>query len=106
MLGRACPSPATRPCLASTGTRPRLHPRAPAHAGLAPPLILKPSVACGLPQSHHMAMVTAPGGHAVAAALQAARIPLPAIAQQFSSHGGRVAKVYVAGSKVGRARGV
>jgi len=40
------------------------------HAGLTPPLILKPSVACGLPQSHGMALVTAPGGDVVVAALQ------------------------------------
>lgn len=31
---------------------------------------------------------------------QAANMPLPAIAQQFSNHGGQVAKVYVAGDKV------
>ncbi|KAF5827354.1 inositol 1, 3, 4-trisphosphate 5/6-kinase-domain-containing protein [Dunaliella salina] len=69
-------------------------------AGLTPPLILKPSVACGLPDSHSMALITTPGGKVVADALQAARMPLPAIVQQFSNHGGRVAKVYAAGDKV------
>lgn len=69
-------------------------------AGLTPPLILKPSVACGLPESHGMALVTAPGGEVVEKALRAARMPLPAIAQQFSNHGGQVAKVYAAGDKV------
>eukprot|EP00967_Tisochrysis_lutea_P032876 scaffold38934_cov18-Tisochrysis_lutea.AAC.1 len=70
-----------------------------ASPGLTPPLILKPSVACGLPESHGMALVTAPGGEVVEKALRAARMPLPAIAQQFSNHGGQVAKVYAAGDK-------
>jgi len=47
-----------------------------------------------------MALVWDLRGEVVVAALQAANMPLPAIAQQFSNHRGRVAKVYAAGDKV------
>lgn len=62
--------------------------------GLHPPFILKPVVACGLPDSHQMALVFNE------TALQSVQMPLPTIVQQFANHGGQVVKVYVAGDKV------
>lgn len=78
-------------------------------AGLAGgPLILKPAVACGLPCSHAMALAL--GAKHVGQAMNQGGLQLPVVAQQFSNHGGTVAKVYVAGDKVrpvvGRAGGM
>lgn len=64
-------------------------------AGLAAPIILKPQTACGLEGAHKMALVVSLED------LPDALIPaVPAIAQEFVSHGGILHKVSVIGSKV------
>lgn len=68
--------------------------------GLAPPLIVKSCVACGLHDSHRMALVMR--SDAVSQAVEGAGIRLPAVVQQFCNHGGQVVKAYVAGDKVGQ----
>ena len=60
------------------------------------PLILKPVVACGLPDSHSMALAVTPAGLLWALG----KVPMPAIAQEFVNHSGRVFKVYVMGERV------
>lgn len=63
-------------------------------AGMAPPYIAKPVAACGLQDSHHMALVM---HNACLAGLD---LPVPAILQEFVNHGGAQHKVYVMGSHV------
>ena len=63
-----------------------------ASQGVCFPLVLKPVLACGAPEAHRMARVTAPRGLAA--------VPLPAVAQAFVAHGGTAHKVYVIGRAV------
>lgn len=62
-------------------------------AGLSPPVIVKPLAACGVPQSHKMALLTSEN--------VSAEVAYPAIAQQFINHGGVLHKVSVLGWEVG-----
>lgn len=66
-------------------------------AGVRPPFIVKPRVACGVAQSHAMALVLGLEG---LQQLQG-RLPAPALVQEFVNHGGRQYKVYVLGEQVG-----
>lgn len=63
-------------------------------AGLSPPFIVKPQVACGTIDSHQMALVRHPG------AVSQLTLPTPALIQEFVNHNGLVHKVYVLGNKV------
>lgn len=63
-------------------------------AGMAPPYIVKPVAACGLKDSHSMALVLDN------AALPGLALPLPAVVQEFVNHGGMQHKVYVMGDLV------
>lgn len=63
-------------------------------AGLDLPCIIKPRVACGVGEAHQMAFVLHPDG------FTDLEVPLPAIVQGYSDHGGVVWKVYVMGNKV------
>lgn len=63
-------------------------------AGLSLPCIVKPIVACGVPEAHSMALVTTQQGFAGLA------VPLPACVQGWVDHGGIVHKAYVLGDKV------
>ena len=69
------------------------------HAGLAPPFIVKPLVACGVADSHQMALVL----HEGALQLLQGAVPTPALVQEFVNHGGLQYKAYALGSKVGGA---
>jgi hypothetical protein len=62
-------------------------------AGLHPPLVLKPRVACGVPEAHQMALIFAPDG------LIDPGVPAPGIAQEYIDHDGVIWKVYVAGER-------
>lgn len=66
-------------------------------AGLHAPYIIKPVVACGLHNSHQMALVLA---DSALQQLQPLDIPTPAVVQEFVNHGGVVFKVYALGDKV------
>lgn len=61
------------------------------------PCIVKPRAACGVAEAHQMAFVLAEEGFA------GLEVPLPAVVQEYVDHGGRVWKVYVAGSQVRQA---
>ncbi|KAK9816626.1 hypothetical protein WJX72_002998 [[Myrmecia] bisecta] len=62
--------------------------------GIAAPCIVKPAVACGLPEAHQMAVVCDAAGFADL------QVPLPACIQQYINHGEVVHKVYVLGDQV------
>ena len=55
-------------------------------------------VACGVAESHQMALLLHWDG------LQGLEVPLPAVIQEYVDHGGLVWKAYVAGDKVGDMR--
>lgn len=63
-------------------------------AGVGPPCVVKPQVACGVAQAHSMALILRADG------LRGCGVPAPAVVQEYVDHGGVVWKVYVAGSKV------
>ncbi|KAL6765936.1 hypothetical protein V8C86DRAFT_2452088 [Haematococcus lacustris] len=69
-----------------------------ASAGLHPPCIVKTAAGCGLAHAHRMLLLTRMD--CLATALAGGWLPLPVVVQQFEDHGGKVAKVYVAGDKV------
>jgi hypothetical protein len=72
---------------------------APAHvagAGIVPPLIAKPLVACGVEGSHTMALVA----HPLALRQLAGGVPVPAMVQEFANHGGVQYKAYSLGDLV------
>jgi len=58
------------------------------------PFIVKPQVACGVDEAHHMALVLHPEG------FPGLEVPTPAIVQEYVDHGGVVWKVYVLGEEV------
>lgn len=64
-------------------------------AGVDIPCIVKPKVACGVADAHQMAFVLHMD------AFEDLEVPLPAVVQSYSDHGGVVWKVYVIADKVG-----
>eukprot|EP00887_Chlorella_sp_A99_P007410 scaffold2.g7410.t1 len=63
-------------------------------AGVRLPCIAKPRAACGVAEAHQMALVLAGEG------FSGLEVPVPAVVQEYIDHGGRVCKVYVAGTEV------
>jgi hypothetical protein len=61
---------------------------------LACPYILKSRLACGMPESHYMALVFKPEG------LSECELADPLVAQEYINHTGTMYKVYVAGKHV------
>lgn len=58
------------------------------------PYILKSRLACGIPESHHMALILKPEG------LSECEIADPIVAQEYINHKGTMYKVYVVGKHV------
>lgn len=69
--------------------------RAAAASGVSTPCVVKPIVACGVPESHQMAFILHASG-----LLPDLDVPLPAILQEYIDHSSTLWKVYVAGNKV------
>lgn len=63
---------------------------------LRAPCIVKPVAACGVPESHRMAIVYPDSTFD----WKAIKVPMPAIIQEYINHNATVFKVYVAGEKV------
>jgi hypothetical protein len=61
-------------------------------AGMAPPIIVKPLVACGIVDAHTMTLLLSTDARA--------DLTYPAIAQQYINHSGILHKVSVIGSQV------
>ncbi|GBG68908.1 hypothetical protein CBR_g3607 [Chara braunii] len=63
-------------------------------AKLEPPWIVKPRIACGIPDAHTMAFVRTRAG------IADLKLPLPAVIQEYVDHGSVQYKVYVIGERV------
>eukprot|EP00850_Spirogloea_muscicola_P020938 SM000231S07485 [mRNA] locus=s231:51331:54209:- [translate_table: standard] len=63
-------------------------------AGIGYPVIVKPRIACGDKDAHSMAVIFSADGW------KGLRVQLPAIVQEYVSHGGRQHKCYVLGARL------
>lgn len=63
-------------------------------SGIQLPCIVKPRVACGTPEAHHMALVLRNEG------FQEMQVAMPGCLQQFINHNGLLYKVYVMGDQL------
>jgi inositol-1,3,4-trisphosphate 5/6-kinase len=65
-----------------------------AAAGMSTPVIVKPSIACGVSEAHAMTLVLRPEGFG------GISCTLPACVQEYIDHAAMLYKVYVMGSEV------